>query len=309
MRAGLRVGMKEKLVRSLCRAPLIKRQHIDLASLLCNPTRSMRKEFVTDFYGFRYVGSINNLTDWCVYFFENFIESEMALFRNVRSLCKRQGKPFICYDIGANSGYMSLAMASCADKVIAVEPFPRAHSELIQRVKSNNIRHIKAFQVGLGEGEETITFDVISMINLIAKRTRFATNLAPLGTFNAKVIRGDDLMRNNRLDPPSLIRINAGSDCLSILHGLSDTLLEHSPAILIDLPVNSALDTIPEEALRAVLYEDASLSSFQRTHDDKSYHLDTLRAHSRRIACFPKDMMRMAEQELCKLQGARLYRP
>lgn len=309
MRAGLRVGIKERLVRKLSRTPLVRRQHIDIASLLCNPLRSMRKEFVTEFYGFRYAGCINNITDWYVYFFENFIESEMMLVRNIGSFVKRQGKPFVCYDIGANSGFMTLGMASCADKVVAVEPFPRAFSELIQRIKANKIRHVKAFQVGLSQDEEMITFDVISMINLIAKQTRFDSRLAPLGKFNAKTVKGDSFIQNNRLDPPSFIRINAGSDCLSVLLGLSETLRQYSPAILIDLPANTSFNSVGEEALRAVLYDDASLSSFQRTHDDKSFELGCLSNYSRRIVCCPPDMMRMAQQELNKLQGAHLDRP
>ena len=307
MTKGLRVGVKEKLVRSLNRTSFVQRNRINIARLLCNHQRSMRKEFSVDFYGLRYNGVINNATDWCVYFFDRIIESEMALVRHVGSLFRRQDKPFVCYDIGANSGHMTLALASLADQVLSVEPFPRAYSDLRQRVRANGLTHVKTFRLGLGERRDRAVFSMISMINLIAKRTNSKHDAHSLGTFESLIISGDELVQKNRIKPPSFIRVNVGHDCLSVLKGLSENLQKAKPVLLIDLPMIPSSTSLSEEALRSMLYDDAHLYSFRKSQDDTSFFLEHVDPSARKIVCIPPDLMRMAEQELSKLQSARLF--
>ena len=294
-RHGFRVGLKEKFIRSLAHVPIIQQRNISIASLLCNPSRAPRKDFCIEFYGYHYKGSINNLTDWCVYFADKFINAEMALVQQVGSLIKRQGQSFVCYDIGAGLGHMTLGMASCADKVIAVEPFPQALSQLNGKMKENDIKHVKSFPVGLGERRETTKFDVVSVINLIVKRSQFSDRLAPLGTFEAPIVRGDAFIEQNRLELPNFIRINAGDDPLSVIEGLSETIRKASPTIFIEMPLNPSSGYIDETALRAALYDDAGLFTFRRANDDTLFSFDSFQGEARRIVCIPPESMRIAE--------------
>lgn len=306
MTRGLRVGIRERVVRSLCRTSLIQRNRINLARLLCNHQRAMRKEFTVDYYGLKYQGVISNATDWCVYFYDQIIEAEMALLRHVGSLVRRQEKPFVCYDIGANSGHMTLAMASLADQVLTVEPFPRAFSDLRARIRTNRLSHVKAFKVGLSESRHQAVFSMISMINLIAKRTDNRDDATALGTFDTLMVRGDELVQQNRINPPSFIRLNVGDDSLPVLKGFSECLRQASPVLMINLPMIPSSTPLSEEALRSVLYDDAHLFSFRRTHDDMSFSLDSFDASASCIVCIPSDLKRMAEQEWSKLHSVRL---
>ena len=302
----LRVGLKEKVIRSLNRTNMVQRNQINLPSLFCHPLHTLRKEFSVDYYGYQYRGVINNATDWLVYFFDKFIEPEVALLRQVASLSRRQNKPFICYDIGASSGYMTLAMASLADQVIAVDPLSAAYSELRARLSENRISHVKTFRLGLAETRKQGIFKVLSVINLRAKRVQLQHERLALGTFETLMLTGDELVQRNKLDPPSFIRVNAGDDALAILQGFSKTLRTAKPVVMIDPPTMAPTQPLLEGRLRDVLYNNVDLFSFRRTPNETSFELDAFRSNAQRIICMPPDLRKMAEFEWAKLHSARL---
>jgi tRNA/tmRNA/rRNA uracil-C5-methylase (TrmA/RlmC/RlmD family) len=60
------------------------------------------------------------------------------------------GRPVV-YDVGANGGYYTLALAPVAERVHAFEPVASTFEILRRNVNANNLRNVSLFQVGLSE--------------------------------------------------------------------------------------------------------------------------------------------------------------
>lgn len=305
-RLKFQVGAKQKLVRSLAGLKIVQRRMPNLAAQLCNPESALAREFTIDFHGFRYRGEIKNRIDWCVYFLKNYAAAEASLVRSVASFVKRKHVPFVCYDIGASVGHFTLAMAGIADQVVAVEPAPRALSRLIEKIKTNRIRNIKAFEVALDDQNQKVQFEILSAINLYVRKKKDGLTRGAFGSFSAVAKRGDDLIEQNRLPLPNFIRINAADDAAKVLAGLSDTLRRSSPVVLLELPRVGHHHLIDEDILRSALYDDVELFSFRSSLTSEAFVLDPFDLQATKIVCVPAAICRNAQIEACRQRGAGL---
>ena len=145
----------------------------------------------------------------------------------------------IAYDVGANIGYVSLALAKAVGHtghVVAFEPLP---ANLI-RLKANmalNPEGSRVQIVGAAAGSRTTqeTFMVHEsggMGKLHASKGRQAEYE---GTLTVEVIVIDDWIKEGGESPPELIKIDVEGGEAAVLEGLSSTLKTHRPTILIEL--------------------------------------------------------------------------
>lgn len=281
-----RVGPTDRLIRALTHLPLIKRQAPHIASWLRDPERARRKEFEIKFHGFRYRGEINCRIDWCIYFLKDYLAPEVDLIKRTAETVRRHRDRFVCYDIGANIGHMTLAMASVADEVLAFEPSPYALSRLREKLLVNHLSNVAYLELALGEKDADVQFDIFSCVDFQARRVNSGPLTQTFGKFDAKVRRGDDLIAARNLVRPSFIRINAADDYLDVLEGLADTLRGDTPIILIEVPAgyHRALD---ERSLRSVLYPNADLYVLRGAFETARAVLDPFDPSAHRVVCLP----------------------
>ena len=298
-----KVGFKERCIRSLLRLDAMQRIAPSVASKLYNPVSSIAREFTVDFHGFAYRGHTNNRIDWCVYFLKNFASAEATLVRSVRNYYKRRDHPFVCLDIGANVGHCTLAMAGLADTVIAVEAMPGAFRRLEEKVDANNLNHVRLFQVALDDRPGVIELEVQSPSNFLASRKTSALTCGTFGVQAVKAVRGDDLLREQSLPSPQFIKIDPRSDTVKALSGLSATLAESRPIVLITCPPLTPGEAIDAEGLRSVLYDDVEFFTFNEPIGSGRFSLDSFDPDASKIVCIPAEIVRISDMEACKYRS------
>jgi FkbM family methyltransferase len=274
-----------------------------VASRLCNPVSSVAREFTVDFHGFAYRGHTNNRIDWCVFYLKNFASAEASLVRNVRNYYKRIGRPFVCLDVGADVGHLTLAMAGVADTVIAVEAMRGAFRRLEEKIEANALNHVRLFQGTLDDKAGVIELEVQSPSNFLASRKTSALTRGIFGVQSVKAVRGDDLLREQSLPSPQFIKIDARSDTVRALSGLSVTLAKTRPIILITFPPFTPGQSIDAEGLRSVLYSDVKLYAFHKSTATGTFSLGPFDPDASSILCIPEEIVRVAEMEGCKYRS------
>ena len=302
-RMNFQVGPKEKCVRSLMGLDLVQRFVPGLAARVCNPGSSLAREFTIDFHGYHYRGEIKNHLDWCAYFLKNFAVAEAVFIESVANFVKRRDQPFIGLEIGANVGLRTLTIARVADALAALEPVPRAFERVKEKIESNRLDHVKLFQTTMDESAGELELEVTSPINFAVIRKDDSLTKSPFGGIVVTAVKGDDFLRQHQMMLPNFIRIDARSEPLSALKGLSETLKQVRPVILIECPLIRWKRAIDEGRLRSVLYDEVEIATFNDSIYDGTFSIDPFDPTARKLVCFPSALRRMAEQEACKHIG------
>ena len=300
------VGLKERGVRAVLNLSAVKRYLPDLALKLCHPEGSIAREFVVDFNGYWYKGITRNRLDWCVFYLKNFATAEARLVEQTASFVQRQKRDFVCYDIGANIGVRTLAMARIADRVIATEPIRPAFIKLEERVRLNELGHVDLLNIALAETSGTLDYELISPINHFAVRRDLASWHTCYGNEIAKARPGDDLVTQDGLPLPHFIRISAGHDLIGVLRGLEATLQEARPVVLIECLPRAWGHDISEFDLRSCLYQDVEILTFSESVLDGSFSFEPFNQRAAKLVCYPSALGRLAQMEACKMRSLKM---
>jgi len=287
---GFEVGPFEERVRSISIKIGARSLHYSPAFRLCNPLQAKNTSFTVPYHGFRYSGLLNNNIDWHIYFHGFYNKLETGFVQGVLSRHKKQGLSSICYDIGANSGYLTLVMASLAGQVITFEPSPGAYRTLLGRIADNQINHVKAFEIGCNDVDSEVDFESFHVGGISSKRIKTKIRHRRTEKFRASCKNGDKFLEEHALPSPTLLRINAGDDQLHVLEGLYSTIQKAKPVILISLSQSISRRIIDQLTLRSFLYDDVSLFSLVESEDSLSYKLDKFSDFANRIVCAPSTM-------------------
>ena len=165
------------------------------------------------------------------------------------------GPEAVIYDIGANVGVYSLALAADSPdrRLLAVEPAPEIRSQLRTNVAHNALDdRIEVLGCGVGEANCTRTFYISSYPECSAfdreSATRWEASLA--GTCEVPVRRVDTLVESH--PAPDAIKIDVEGAAPAVLRGARDTLRTHQPTLFVEVHEEGlAADT--GEQVRGVL--------------------------------------------------------
>ena len=306
MRSHLKVGAIQKCVRSLMDLQPIQRFVPGLAAWLCHPEKMTTREFTIEYNGFNYRGVTRNRNDWCVYFLKNAALAEGRLLESTRRYVNRTQASFVCYDIGANVGHKTLLMAKVATRVIATEPVKGAFDRLREKLDTNGLSTVDAFQVAVDEHDGDVEFELLSPSDFLIMRKTDSFSKGAFGTEIVRVVNGDDFIVAQRLPMPHFIRVNAGRDTLNVLAGLQKTIRKTRPILLIECPPVMWGHEIDVEALKSMLYDDAEVRTFAECALTGTFSFEAFSPQARKLICFPEALTREAEMEACKLRGLGL---
>lgn len=169
-----------------------------------------------------------------------------------------------CLDIGANVGFMSMAMESLGLEVIAFEPQPEIYGLLRKNIRGN------CMNVALG--------NVVDMVKM--PRISYSRNgnyggcgigmKSELGTINVSCIRLDDLGLR-----PGFVKIDVEGYELEVLRGGRETILAYKPIMYIE-------DDRPEKSreLRAYI---AGLGYTIEEHQPKMFRTNNFKGRTDNI--------------------------
>lgn len=295
MSAAVRFGLKEKIVLSLCRSKMMAWAGLNPTLLFPGTYTKTNKKFTVNYFGHRYDGEIDSLANWMIYYFGDPDICVTAFVHELVSFIKyNTARSFCCYDLSANRGEFSLKVAGIVDSVVAVERSERQYAQLVENVGFSGLTNIKTFNVHLGIDDDGAARSAPS-----AKKSD-VTSLPHI-----ILDRSDAFIETNRLQPPDLVRINAGSDPLSILRWLQPVLAYAEPAILIERATSAETSDLCEIALKSAFHQSAKIYSLQGSPRERAFKLERFVPHAHRIVCFPHRISRMFEQDLLKMRGIR----
>jgi len=145
----------------------------------------------------------------------------------------------IAYDVGANIGYVSLALAIAVGKagqVVAFEPLP----ENLDRLRANmalNSAGSRVQVVGSAVGARTAQEPFMRHASggMGKLKTSKGRQTEYEGTLTVDVIALDDWIKDHQSGPPELIKIDVEGGEAAVLEGMSRTLEHDRPTLLIEL--------------------------------------------------------------------------
>ncbi|MGI9486232.1 MAG: hypothetical protein ACR2RF_10225 [Geminicoccaceae bacterium] len=306
MSAPLRDSVKKRIIRSFCASKTIAWAGFNLAPLLDGLYEWPNDEFTVNYFGSKYEGKIDGISDWMIYHFGDSDSSVTSFVREIVSFVKyNTSQPFSCYDIGANRGDFSLKIAGIMDSIVAIEQSASRYSQLRKNIGLSRLENIKTFNIRLGGDHQNAAWPAHG---LMKNRVGFP----PCGSADKKPTsypiepEGSDVfVESNGLQPPDLIRINGGGDCLATIRWLGPVLDSAQPIVMIERPPPLEAAGVGEAGLRSALYEDAKLYSLSGSARQKDFKLDRFSPSARRIVCYPRKINRMIEQNVCKMKGLR----
>ncbi len=139
------------------------------------------------------------------------------------------------YDIGANLGYITLALAKRVGpggKVIALEPVPELFDLLQRNIDINRIRHAQALNVAASNGPGEVTMRIavnVSMSSMVWHRDDPAAV-----SFTAKTVAIDEFFETGRLPSPKFVKIDVEGAEGFALQGMVRTIAAARPVIYVE---------------------------------------------------------------------------
>jgi FkbM family methyltransferase len=135
----------------------------------------------------------------------------------------------VFYDIGAHVGfYTILASKLVGDRgrVYAFEPLPRNIFYLKKHISLNKLKNVEIIEAAVSdkEGEENF-LEVDSA----------TSRLDPHGSFKVKTVSLDNLVKNKKILPPNVMKIDVEGAELKVLLGAKDIIEKYRPIIFVAL--------------------------------------------------------------------------
>ena len=196
------------------------------------PSNKSNVQFKSSFFGSIYEGNLNNYIDWNAYFFGAYEKPSLLL---IQHLLAKITNPYVL-DIGANTGNHSLFFSKFAKQVYAFEPYELVRKSIDQKIKTNSIKNIIIFPVGLSDKDETLTyFEPNSHNNGTGSFVNnFTTVNNTESSLKLQLFNGDNFVSSNNITKVDFIKIDVEGFERNVLLGLKKTLEKFRPILVIE---------------------------------------------------------------------------
>ncbi|WP_375558727.1 FkbM family methyltransferase [Bernardetia sp. OM2101] len=172
----------------------------------------------------------SSYVEWCVF---SMAEYETELARLIQSQVKVGN---VCLDIGANVGIQSLRMAQetkQTGKVIAFEPVSYLRERLEKNIALNKASQIEVLPYALSD------FSGTSTMNINPEDSNQGTaSLSDNGNTEIQVRKGDDLLKEMKIERLDFIKIDVEGFEYQVLIGLKESIKRFRPSIVFEYDDN-----------------------------------------------------------------------
>jgi FkbM family methyltransferase len=196
--------------------------------------RDVNYPFTIEIYGYKYRGMTGNFIDERILAYGAY-EKDVLFF--MRDYIKGKNNPDAVFlDVGANTGQHSLFMSRHVKQVHAFEPFPPVADRFRQMIQLNGFSNIVLHEVGLGEKEDLVPFYAPPDHNLGSGTflpTHAQDRSKPVGSF--RVVVGDEWLKQSGVSSIELIKIDVEGFEKPVLTGLSSTLAQNRPVVVVEV--------------------------------------------------------------------------
>lgn len=169
----------------------------------------------------------------------------------------------VFFDIGAYRGLWTCLISSVIpdSQVIAFEPNPENYEKLKTNIKYNN-QNVKTYNIALSSSNGNVKFDLDKAMSSVSLGTNNSESVQEIHTQ-----RCDELIENENIAIPSIVKIDVEGFEMDVLKGMSDVLSDIE-FIIIELHSKSMkkYDSTPESLVR--LLEKKGFQVELRASDD-----------------------------------------
>ncbi|QGX94822.1 FkbM family methyltransferase [Haloplanus rallus] len=129
----------------------------------------------------------------------------------------------VFYDIGANTGLYTLFAAKNCSMVVSFEPYPPNYELLKRDISQNGISNVEVYEIALSDSNGTISFEQ-PVEDDVGYGSSSIVDSDTSSSIEVPTRTGDDLISENNLPIPNIVKIDVeGSEPL-VIDGLEDTL-------------------------------------------------------------------------------------
>lgn len=206
------------------------------------------EDFALDVFGQSYHGTTNTHLDRKVYRYGMHEPSTIRLIRKLLKHCKKNGRPAVYVDIGANTGLHMLAVADAADAVHGFEPWEKVRLHAERNIAANNLLHLYLHSFGLSEKDAELPFCLPRGDNL---GTGMFLKEGAKADVAFEVREGDRFFAEKEICP-SVIKIDVEGHEKKVLKGLALTIKKHRPFVVFEFGEHSKKDFRTDRNLSSV---------------------------------------------------------
>lgn len=129
----------------------------------------------------------------------------------------------VFYDVGANTGLYSLFAAKKCSEVVSFEPYPPNTKVFRKDISRNGLSNVELYEIALSDSNGKITFSQPAEED-IGYGSSSIVNKETENSIEVPTKTGDNLISENNLSPPTVIKIDVeGSEPL-VIDGLEESL-------------------------------------------------------------------------------------
>lgn len=199
--------------------------------LLFDPRQIEGRGFEVCLCGFRYRGWTRHFIDWNILFYGAYEEDDLLVLRTLANTVQ----PSVFLDVGANVGEYSILMSEACQRVIAFEPNPALHEQLLDNAGANNLDNVELQPFALGRTNESAKLHLgedSGESSLLSSANRND----PTNTTAAETRRGDNLLKELSANSGvGIIKIDVEGYEFHVLQGLADTIANNRPFIMLEM--------------------------------------------------------------------------
>jgi len=156
----------------------------------------------------------------------------------LKQTAQRIGPGCVFFDIGANVGHHTLFMAPYCTEIYSYEPNPESYEKLVTKIKDNKLEHIRTFDFGLSNRNETLSFYVPEMTNSGSASFEDRSSWGHR-KITAEVKNGDEAAVAagiTRLDP---VKIDVEGFEKNVFEGMRQTFTRFRPIVFFEMENNT----------------------------------------------------------------------
>lgn len=164
-----------------------------------------------------------------------FGDYELPTIRFLRSVLKPGS---VCLDVGAQMGYLSLAMATAADRrtvVHSFEPESNNAARLRENVALNSLSNITLHQTAVSTVDGSLKLYLSNDRNAGTHSTVFIESNVSSEFVEIPSITLESFAREKRLSSIDLIKIDVEGAEIDVINGALTVLKQHKPLVIMEL--------------------------------------------------------------------------
>lgn len=206
-----------------------------LVNRFVNNRKTDSQPYTASLNGYVYNGNLNIYIDWHVYYFGVY---ERGFLNFLKQLALRAGTETVFFDIGANVGHHTLFMAPYCKSMLSFEPNPDSYRRLVEKINDNKLTHIRAFEFGLSNTNDTLGFYVPVMTNTGSASFEDRSSWGHK-KMEAIVKIGDEVVQAAGITRLDLVKIDVEGFEKNVFEGLKNTLKQFRPMVFFEMENNT----------------------------------------------------------------------